>query len=559
MIGAPDGRIAAVPPPRRPQRNPGAPRRDGQAPPPDSLALSPEARQRAAAAGAGDPPRCSSNLATELTGEDVTLSARLGERFRLSGRFFHSSPTMLQGGGLLKLDYDLGRDVTAFAGGGHLPGFFNRTIGPNEAVSAPHSVGFAGIEAAPSREFDLGGGFRADLGLHALGVATLAYNHGTGAFDPSSSAGLSKATVTGEAGVSRRFGSMSARVGYGNHLDLGMIGSYYLTGGSGLFPQTHFVEAGVSGQAGPVLYRADAYLPIASATSDFSADPRFRAAISMPRSTWAPDLAITASARGVDRIEAARTWRIAGNLDASVMAAVADPFGGRPEVQAGVGLRLNFGGGGGRPRPATHPSPDWRSEPDRRPTRGPAAPVRQPRLRDYFSQAEINAMKGKPVAELAGILRTPEQVVAYLDEFVRYDNARLADPKGDYGSLTPDEVARLLAGVCRDQHAFLVSVMKEGQGIEGRQIGYLSPDTSHAIAVYKDPASGRWNVVEYGRIHYTQAGSAEEAFERIRPDALVYSNWSDGSPGDKRHQVDIHYSRTAREYYRFVQPSRNSR
>lgn len=166
-------------------------------------------------------------------------------------------------------------------------------------------------------------------------------------------------------------------------------------------------------------------------------------------------------------------------------------------------------------------------------------------------------MKGKSVEELAQILKTPEQVVAYLDQFVTYDDDRLADAKGDYGSMTPNEVARLLKGVCRDQHPFVVSVMKEGQGVNGKTIGYASPETSHAIAVYQDPKSGKWNVIEYGRIHYTQADSAEEAFDRIRPDALVSGEWSENGPNGKNYQQTIRYSETAREYYRFVQPSKN--
>jgi hypothetical protein len=477
-------------------------------------------------------------------------------RLSFSGRFFHGSPTMLQGGGLLKLDYDLAPSVTAFAGGGYLPGFYRHSIGPDARIASAHTVGFAGVEAAPKASWDLGNGFAADLGLRALGVATLAYNHEARGLDFNTSGGLSKATLTGEAGLSKQFGDVNLRVGYGNHLDLGLIGSYYLTGGGGLYPQTHYVEAGVGGVAGPMAIRADAYMPIETATSDFAADPRLRVKVGLPASAWAPDLAITAGSQGIDRVELSRSWRL-GDVDASLMGAMAQPPGGKTEFQAGVGIRIALGGKERSGRPVTRPSPDWRAEPDRAPYRGATARTATPRLRDWFSRDQIAALKGKSVAELAEILKTPEQIVANLSEFVTYDGARLADPEGDYGSLSPDEVARLLRGVCRDQHVFLVEAFKEGAGVEGRQIGYLSPDTSHAIAVFKDPATGRWNVAEYGRIHYTQAASAEAAFEQVRPDALVYSNWSDGTAADKRHQVDIHYSRTAREFYRFVTPSAN--
>lgn len=500
-----------------------------------------------------------SEIDAELTDTDATVGLRFGERVRFSGRVIHSSPTMMQGAGLIKLDYDLTSRVTAFAGAGHLPGFFRNTIGLNQSVVTPHSVAFAGVEAAGGKHFDLGAGFQADFGLHSLAVATLAYNHDLSKLDMNTSAGLSKATVSGEVGLSRRFGEdLLAHVGYGNWLDLGMIGAYYVTGGRGFFPQSHFLQAGITRQAGPLTYQAEAYLPLASATSDLSAEPRIRVSAGARAVPWLPDVALTGSPRGLDGVELRKSWNITGSLDGSAYMAADRPFEQDRSLRAGIGLRHAFGGRP-RPRPATSPGPDWRAEPSRRRHLGPAAFTASPRLADFFSPAEIRAMRGKSVEELAKILRTPEQVVAYLHEFVRYDHDRLADPGSDYGSLTPDEVARLLRGVCRDQHPFLVSVMKEGQGIEGRTIGYVSPDTSHAIAVYRDPRTGRWNVAEYGTIHYTQAASAEEAFERVRPDALVYSDWSGGGPRDKQHQINIRYSRTAREYFRFIQPSLGTR
>lgn len=584
MLRATAGHASARPPGRTAGPRPGsAIRRDG-APEGDRLAISQDAK-KALAGGTGtpdpgseggsktgepvtDPPKRGQEVGErepespkrgpevdgEVTDRDATVGIRLGERFRLSGRVIHASPTMMQGAGLLKLDYDLSPGTTAFVGAGHMPGFFRNSIGPNTRIDSPHSVAFAGIESAGGKTFDLGGGFRADLDVHAVAVATMAYNHELSKIDPNSSAGLSKATVTGEASVSRRLGNLDATVGYGNHLDLGMIGSYYVTGGRGLFPQTHFIHAGVNGIAGPVAYRADAYLPFASASNEFASDPRFRVAASTPGVPWLPDVSAMASSRGLDGLELSKTWNVASSLNLSAFTAVDMPFERDPVMRAGVALRYSFGGPS-KPRSATRPGRDWRTEPPRRRYSGPAATVGKPRLRDFFSPAEIKAMKGKSVEELAQILKTPEQVVAYLDHFVGYDYDRLKDAGGDYGSLTPNEVAALLKGVCRDQHPFIVSVMKEGQGVEGRTMGYVSPDTSHAIAVYKDPKTGRWNVAEYGNIHYTQAATAEEAFERVRPDALVYSDWSGGGPNDKQHQVNIRYSETAREYYRFVQPS----
>lgn len=508
----------------------------------DRLRLSPEA---AAARSKG--------VETEVTHQDVTLGVDLGERARLTGRYVYGSPTMMQGAGLLKVDYRLGDSTTAFAGVGHMPGFFRNTIGPNQRVDTPTSAAFAGVEDLRGSSHDLGNGVRLDLGLQSLAVGTIAYDHEGKKLDPSTMAGLSKATVTGEATVSKRFGNLEASVGYGNHLDLGMIGTYYVTGGRGLFPQTHFLQGGLQGQAGVVDFKANAYVPLSTSTNDFSADPKLRAEVSAP---YMPTLAAVATTRGLESVEATKSWSIKGGWDATASASVIRPFD-RPQYAAQVGLRYNFGGkSSDRPTRATRPPADWRAEAPRRRDQQ-AAPVGKPRLKDFFSPEQIQGMRGKSVEELTGILKTPEHVVAYLEEFVSYDYDRLKDSKGDYGSMTPNEVALLLKGVCRDQHPFIVSVMKEGQGVNARTVGYASPDTSHAIAVYQDPGTGKWNVIEYGRIHYTQSDSAEEAFDRIRPDALVSGDWSENGPNGKNYQQTIRYSETAREFYRFVQPSKN--
>lgn len=538
-------------PPVRPAKLPPKPPAGNDRPPQDPpkqqaqgdrLRLSSEARAASSKA-----------VEAEVTNQDLTIGARINDRTTFTGRYIYDSETMLQGAGLVKLDYQLGESTTAFVGAGHMPGFFHHAIGPNLRQDSPHSAVFFGVEDLRGTSRELGHGLRLDLGLSSVAVGTLAYNHEIKGLDMNSSAGLSKATVTGEATLSRRFGDLEASVGYGNHLDLGMIGNYYMTGGSGLFPQTHYLQAGLGGRAGALDFRADAYVPLATATNEFSRDPKLRAEVAGP---YMPTIAAVGSPRGLEQIEATKSWAINREWEATASASVVRPFD-RPQYAAQVGIRYTFGGkDSGRPQRATRPSPDYRAEVPR-PREPKAAPVAQPKLKDYFSPAEIRAMKGKSVEELAGILKTPEQVVAYLEEFVSYDYDRVKDPKGDYGSMTPNEVATLLKGVCRDQHPFIVSVMKEGQGVNGKTIGYAAPDTAHAIAVYQDPGTGKWNVIEYGRIHYTQSDSAEEAFDRIRPDALVSGEWSENGPNGKNHQKSIRYSETAREFYRFVQPSKN--
>lgn len=335
-------------------------------------------------------------------------------------------------------------------------------------------------------------------------------------------------------------------MGYGNHLDAGQIGTYYVTGGKGLFPQTQFVEGGVSGGTEALHYQAAAYVPISTATNDFAADPKFMARVS---GQYLPDLSVVASTKGLDRVEASKSFALGKGWEATAAIAVNQP-GNHPEYRAAVGISYSWGGG----RKSSHPLPqdDYRRE---EPVRPPTGPIRSasPHLGDFFTPAQIQAMRGKPVEELAQILKTPEQVAAYVGDMVAYDDDRLKDAKGNYGSMTPNEVATLLKGVCRDQHPMMLEVMREGQGIQGHTVGYESPETSHAIAVYQDPKNGKWNVIEYGTVHYTQADTAEAAFVAIRPDALVYGNWSQNGPNERNYQKDIHYSETAREFYRFVE------
>lgn len=514
----------------------------------DTLSLSAAARQAPPPGRSG----AGTNVRVEATDRDVTLEAQLGERTRLVARQITGSPTMMDGASLLKIEHDLGDHTTAFAGAGNLPGFYSHSIGPNQREAMPHVAAFAGVEDVRGTRKELGLGLDLDLRLQSLAVATVGYNQATRKVDAATSAGLSKATVTGEMNLSKRFGAVEASVGYGHHVDLGHVGSYYMTGGDGVAPRTHWVQGGVGTRAAGVDLRLDAYVPIETASNEFSDQAKVRASVGGHR--YLPEVGVTMTTGGLERVDAMKALEIAPGWEAAATVSAWRPLSGRPEIAAGVGVRWTPGKKASS-RPATRRADDWRAQ---APTPRAQADhvVDRPRLAQWFTPMQIAAMRGKPVEELAKTLRTPEQVVAYLAQFVTYDDDRLKDSKGDYGSLTPNEVASLLKGVCRDQHAFMLSVMQEGQGVEGRQIGYMSPDTSHAIGVYRDPGTGKWNVIEYGRIHRTEAATAEQAFEAVRPDALVYGDWSQGGPDEKNHQRTIRYSETAREYYRFVQPSK---
>lgn len=469
---------------------------------------------------------------------------------------------MLKGAGLVKLDYQLDEQNTAFAGAGFMPNFFRSEIGTNERRPSPTSVFFAGLDGRHETGWQLSSATRLDLRNHTFALLTVGRNQETGEADKAVSQGLSKATMTNEATLSHRFGPVTGSLTYGNHVDLGMTRAYYATGGEGLFPQTHYVQADLAGTLEAARFHAAAYIPLSTATSDFAPDPKVMAAVAAPH---APDMSVVAGAHGVESITTSKSWDLGHSWDATAGVRVERPFDGKREVQAFLGVRYNFGEkqpaqplpfapAFPAPMPPTARNGGWRSEEAPRTAGAGQVPYSQPKLSDYFSQQEIAAMRGKPVEELARYLKTPEAVTAYLSANVRYDYGRMNDSNADIGSLTPNQVAALLKGVCRDQHSFVVEVMKEGAGIEGKQVGYAAPGTSHSIAVYADPRSGKWNVIEYGRLYHTEAATPEEAFARLRPDALTSSDWSQKGPNGANFVTNIRYSETAREFYRFVTP-----
>lgn len=520
----------------------------------DNLALSSDGT-RAAEAGAEslsqtvEAARSAIALHSDLTSRDVTVGAELGGDTSLTARYIYNSPTMMQGAALLKLDYRPYENVTLFAGAGDMPGFYRNEIGTNRSVSTPTSAMFFGVASDDGKHWDLGQGYQLDGKVQIFGVGTLATNSETTGLDKPTMMGLSKATVTSDLTVSRKFGGIDATLGYGHHVDMGMAGTYYVTGGTGLFPQTHFLHGSIQGESGSLSYRADAYLPISSATNDFASTPKLRG--ELESSSYLANLSMVAGKRGVERIEATKTWYRSGAFEATASVGIDRPFDSDREVMAELQLRYGFDGPT-RPRRTSLSSSDYRAEQRPHQHEQPAIPYVQPRLTDFFTPAQIKAMRGKSVEELSKILKTPEQVAAYLSTFVSYDEARAADENGDLGSMTPNEVARLLTGVCRDQHPFVVEVLRQ-EGIDAKTIGYASPGTSHALAFFQDSKTGKWNALEYGRVYRTEADTPEQAFERLRPDALVSGEWSANGPNGKNYQQSIRYSETAREFYRFVQ------
>ncbi len=111
---------------------------------------------------------------------------------------------------------------------------------------------------------------------------------------------------------------------------------------------------------------------------------------------------------------------------------------------------------------------------------------------------------------------------------VAYDTPRSEGT--DWSTQSPNDTLSKGTGVCRDTHAAIAAIISSlanaQQSADGWQpgtpsndgvrcIGFSNPKENHAYAVYRDPATGRWNAIEYS-VHYNlQAASDIDAFAML--------------------------------------------
>jgi hypothetical protein len=134
---------------------------------------------------------------------------------------------------------------------------------------------------------------------------------------------------------------------------------------------------------------------------------------------------------------------------------------------------------------------------------------------------------------------TPARRTAILDALtwiadtrrgIAYDDPRNAHPTPDTQS--PNETLAKRSGVCRDIHtataAILASLMNatvEASGAatagscDGREgdvqsIGFNNPNEYHDFMVYRDPATGRWDSLEYDKRYALKAATALDAMQQ---------------------------------------------
>ncbi len=147
---------------------------------------------------------------------------------------------------------------------------------------------------------------------------------------------------------------------------------------------------------------------------------------------------------------------------------------------------------------------------------------------------------------------------------VRYDNGRAGD--GEITTHSPNSTLSNRSGVCRDTHtaaaAVLASLMNARQeggrwvpgsptGREGdvQTAGFATANENHAFLVYRNPASGGWDALEYGKSYRLDAPTAAEAVRALPnhiPGYHVYrvTGWDSAPVISSRNAVDAAAARS---------------
>jgi hypothetical protein len=175
-------------------------------------------------------------------------------------------------------------------------------------------------------------------------------------------------------------------------------------------------------------------------------------------------------------------------------------------------------------------------------------------IQSNYSWSQMAALNGQDFGTLSGKLTTAADIAHYLDQNVPYDDARLTDSEGNYGSWSSVEMLQKGTGVCRDQHA-LARDLLIANGHEAVLLGYAASDQSHAVTAYQDKTTGKWGILEYGAVfppEQLQANTAEEALLMVRPATLTITRFSNGGPNERSHVDGIVYTRTSRVYESFM-------
>jgi hypothetical protein len=173
-----------------------------------------------------------------------------------------------------------------------------------------------------------------------------------------------------------------------------------------------------------------------------------------------------------------------------------------------------------------------------------------------LSYNQVNNLVGKDFQTAANTLKTPYDIATLTGSVIQYDYDRADKNLGPGGTYSGQEVLSMGKGICRDTHILAVDLLR-ANGYNAKQLGYSSADSVfHAFAVYQDPKTGKWGALEYGKVYPPEmlnADSPEEAFLKVRPDALVISEYTvPSNPNERSYENKVYYTPTVREYNSFV-------
>lgn len=117
------------------------------------------------------------------------------------------------------------------------------------------------------------------------------------------------------------------------------------------------------------------------------------------------------------------------------------------------------------------------------------------------------------------LLDSPDKVAWYTNRYFRY----LDDHNDDLFKIyLPHRVFELKGGNCTEQMGFEAYALRE-HGYEAYTLGIISTSFTHAICVYQDKTTKRWNLVDYGTISEVQSEDLEELMDKYNPGWFSFS------------------------------------
>ncbi len=117
--------------------------------------------------------------------------------------------------------------------------------------------------------------------------------------------------------------------------------------------------------------------------------------------------------------------------------------------------------------------------------------------------------------EMVNWLNTPEKVVWYANFVLAYLHDH-NNEGGLFNAYTPKEVFDRGGGNCTEKSGFQAYCLSRN-GYEAYAVGFTARSITHAVCVFKDRNTGKWNVLDRGKYYRVGADSIEEAMDRLFP------------------------------------------